>query len=568
MTSLISLAFPCTVCGHEISGKYEEEDFDYPVFCPKCGRQNRLPAVTAAEPVREISSPILDPLAAVSAPAQVPAAVPIVAPTTADPIVPPQPVEVPAQSSDFPVSSFPLRRESSLLADVPAVSSDFPVATHDAPRPTAIPVAETVPQQVVLASPEKPVTAAPPQPPIAKPPAVEPPAVVSSLATAVTRPAPPPQIRGRMAWRFRPASSMRPVVALRNCVAVDPKGRLIAALGPDLYALTPGDSGCEVDWKFTTGEHIPGSPVIGQDGAVFAHSSDGFLHLIDANGVPARPPTRVGPALGWATPLVDESHRAWICAATGGLVRVDATGQTAARPFFRHPSRFDSTGALRGNVLYVGSEDQFLHAIDLQGERGRDRWDPAAKIGLTGWYINSAIALTEESQIVAVSRDDQLYSFDENGGLVWSVPLNGRAIGSPVIAQNGLIAIGLTTRSDTSDLLSGRLVGVHAKTGQLAWKIEFDAPIESTPVVGDGGEIYVGDNLGKVHAVSSQGQRVWSENVGSAVRSAGTIPGAGQVVFGLDDGSLIALNCSSQSLGGAWPKLLATVANRCPSVEP
>jgi outer membrane protein assembly factor BamB len=370
-----------------------------------------------------------------------------------------------------------------------------------------------------------------------------------------------------MAWRFRPASSMRPVVALRNCVAVDANGRLIAALGPDLYALSLGESGCEVDWKFTTGEHIPGSPVIGEDGAVFAHSSDGFLHLIDANGVPARPPTRVGPALGWATPLIDESLRAWICAATGGLVRVDESGQTAARPFFRHPSRFDSTGALRGNVLYVGSEDQFLHAIDLQGERGRDRWNPVAKIGLTGWYINSAIALTEDSQIIAVSRDDQMYSFDENGGLAWSVPLNGRAIGSPVIAQNGLIVIGLTTRSDTSNLLSGRLVGVHAKTGQQAWKIDFDAPVESTPVVGEGGEIYIGDNLGKVHAVSSQGQRVWSENVGSPVRSAGSIPRAGQVVFGLDDGSLIALNCSSKSLGGAWPKLLATVANRCPSVE-
>ena len=49
---MISMTFSCSVCSFEIRGEYEEEDFDYPVFCPKCGRQNQLPARTAVPTVQ------------------------------------------------------------------------------------------------------------------------------------------------------------------------------------------------------------------------------------------------------------------------------------------------------------------------------------------------------------------------------------------------------------------------------------------------------------------------------------------------------------------------------------
>jgi outer membrane protein assembly factor BamB len=489
---MISLTFPCSICGFEIRGEYEEEDFEYPVFCPKCGRQNRLPAReaeavqtarTESQEPNQLATPDGEPAIAPVAQKAVEKVVESVVPAPS----PPKPVAIPASSAPFATQSTP-------------------------PKTSAAPA-----------------------------------------ATAV---------RSRIAWRFRPAASNRPVVALRNCVAVDQRGRVLAALGSELFALVPGPSGCEVDWRFSCGDHIPGSAVIGPNGTVFVHSSDGLLHAVGSDGSPARPPTKIGPALGWATPLVGADDRVWVCAATGGLIRVDASGQTTARPFFRHPSRFDCTGAIRGDVLFVGCEDQFLHSVDLQGERGRDRWSQPEKIGLTGWYINSAIALDGGSQIVAVSRDDQMYSFDDAGAVVWKLPLNGRAIGSPVIAANGQIIVGLTVKSANSDSLSGRLVAVHVLTGQTVWRVDVDAPIESTPVVGNEGEIYFGDNFGRVHAVNGQGQKQWSESVDSAVRSAGTILSTGQVVFGLDDGSLVALRCASNSLGGPWPKLLATVENR------
>lgn len=503
MTPTVSLTFPCAICGHDIRGEYEEEDFDYPVFCPKCGRQNRIPTQTTAAP----------------APPPTPA--------------PPPPVEAPVPA---PVAPPPV---------VETVAATITVAP---------PVATTRPEPVPVPPP---VAVAPPKPVVI----VEPP--VAKAEPKVPEPFYAAPSQGRIAWRFRPVATARPVVPLRNCVAIDDQGRVIAALGRDLFALTAGESACEVAWKFTANDHIPGSPVVGSQGTIYAHSGDGSLHALDAAGSPLRPPTRVGQALGWSTPIVDASDRVWLCSSTGGLLRVDALGQTSSRPFMRHSNRFDCTGVLRGETLYVGCEDQFLHAIDLQGERGRDRWDVVKKVGLTGWYINSAIALCDAS-IVAVSRDDQMYSFDESGAVTWSIPLEGRAIGSPIVTQKGVIVVGLTTRREGSGDMAGRLVGVHAKTGQFAWRLDLNAPVESTPVAGDNGEVYAGDNSGRIHAVNAQGQRVWSDSVGSAVRSAGTIHSLGQVVFGLDDGSLVALRCGSKAAYGIWPKLLSTPANRCP----
>jgi hypothetical protein len=58
-----------------------------------------------------------------------------------------------------------------------------------------------------------------------------------------------------------------------------------------------------------------------------------------------------------------------------------------------------------------------------------------------------------------------------------------------------------------------------------------------------------------IHAVEASGRGCWRQDVGAAVRSAGTIVEPGLLVFGLDTGGLIALECASRRLaGGIWPK--------------
>ncbi|GDY07043.1 hypothetical protein LBMAG52_05290 [Planctomycetia bacterium] len=327
-------------------------------------------------------------------------------------------------------------------------------------------------------------------------------------------------------------------------------------------ALVPSATGCELAWTWSTRDAIPGSPVIGKDGTIYVHSGDGLLHALNADGKPLRPPTKVGPPLGWATPLLDDSNQVWISAATGGLIRVDATGQTAARAFHRTTSRFDCTGIIVNGTLYIGSEDQFIHAIALDGDRGRELWSQREKIGLTGWYINSALGLTTNGTIVAVSRDAHLYAMRPDGSLACKIPLEGQAIGSPVLADDETLLVGLTRSTTNGTRASGRLIGISVSAHQEVWHCDLSCPIESTPVIGSSNQVYVGDNQGQIHAISLRSHQIeWSESVGSPVRSAGTILASGQVVFGLDDGSLVAVNTDSTALSLGWPKFLRTVGN-------
>ncbi len=64
-----------------------------------------------------------------------------------------------------------------------------------------------------------------------------------------------------------------------------------------------------------------------------------------------------------------------------------------------------------------------------------------------------------------------------------------------------------------------------------------------------------------IHAVDVQGQASWTAEVETAVRSAATIVAAERVAFGLDNETLVVLECSAKGLcNGGWPKLGGNLA--------
>ena len=96
---------------------------------------------------------------------------------------------------------------------------------------------------------------------------------------------------------------------------------------------------------------------------------------------------------------------------------------------------------------------------------------------------------------------------------------------------------------------------------RIRWEYRAQGAVESTPVIGSDGIIYFGDNAGVVHAVNRDGRPEWTQSVGSAVRSSGTIPIPGRVVFGTDEGQVVALLCSSEGIPQrGWPKYMHNLA--------
>lgn len=333
---------------------------------------------------------------------------------------------------------------------------------------------------------------------------------------------------------------------------------MLVASGGKLVALAEDQEQPRELWDYPTRGQIPGSPAVGPDGNIRIHSTDGHLHCVTAQGEQAWPPARVGEPLGWASPLVDEDNHTWVCSYSGGLIKVDHRGGRASGPFFRSRQKFDSTGVIKNGVMYVGAEDAFVYAVRLSGSRGKNEWNHVKDHGKTDWFINTGIAVYKDYFIVA-GRDEYLYCFADDGVRHWRVHLRGQMLGSPVMDEAGNIYVGVSLEK-RGERSSGQLVCVAASSHQVRWEYEAAAAIESSPVIGDDGVIYFGDNAGFVHAVDGNGKRQWKCGVGSPVRSAGTITAAKRVVFGTDRGDLVALCCDSHGLlKGGWPKYMGSL---------
>ena len=366
---------------------------------------------------------------------------------------------------------------------------------------------------------------------------------------------------GGIVWRYPVLLPGQGVQAppLRGSPAIGSQGRIYAAIGRKLIALEEQDGQLNRLWEYTTGGNIPGSPALGGDGRIRIHSGDGEVHCLTEKGEQAWSPAQLGEPLGWASPVTDEDSNSWICGYGGGLIKIDARGTRQGDVFFRTRQRFDSTGLVHRNVFYVGAEDGFVYAVSLDALRGKNLWNPLEDKGKTEWFINSSPAMADENTLIVAGRDEYLYAFDLNGDQRWKLHLRGQMLASPVVAPAGDIFVGVSLERRGEESW-GKLVCVDGQSHKLRWEYRADGPVESTPVIGDDGIVYVGDNKGTIHAVDGDGRDAWKTNVGSAVRSCGTFAREHRLIFGLDNGSLVALYCTSSGLPPkGWPKYMRTV---------
>jgi len=237
-------------------------------------------------------------------------------------------------------------------------------------------------------------------------------------------------------------------------------------------------------WSFQTDNCVRSAPTV-VDGVVYVGGDGGSLHAVDA-------------ATG---------QRRWSRALDAGPVR--------------------STPAVHGGLVYA-TAGRSLYATDT--DTGQGRWD----FGERRADVSATVGVVADR--VCVANSGTLFVLDaETGTKHW-----GYAVGMTphrwVVMDGPLAIVGNT---------GNHVYAVDAYAQRRKWGTRVaDSPVSGPSALSDG-VLHVGNQRGEVHALdTSNGQRIWRHDTGSAVRSAPTVAD-GTVYVGNDDERLYALDAAT-----------------------
>ncbi|MFN7958592.1 MAG: PQQ-binding-like beta-propeller repeat protein [Holophagaceae bacterium] len=275
-----------------------------------------------------------------------------------------------------------------------------------------------------------------------------------------------------------------------------------------LYALDAKTGALK--WRFKAGGAIASSPALAAGRVIFS-SLDGLIHGLDAaTGRPA-----------W-------SFR------TEGERRFTAPGIHGAQPRTElMPDPFDvflSSPAVAGGLVFVGSGDQHVYALDAAS--GALRWKRK-----TGGVVHASPAVAD-GRILVGSFDRILYALDADTGAVqWTFQTgddpeihNQVGIASSAAVAEGRVFFGCR---------DGHFYALEAATGKLLWKHDnHKGWVIASPAV-QGGRVYFPTSDGqRFKALEAATGRVVFDQPMRAVSFSSPALAGNRIVFGTSDGWL------------------------------
>jgi outer membrane protein assembly factor BamB/subtilisin family serine protease len=324
------------------------------------------------------------------------------------------------------------------------------------------------------------------------------------------------------------------------------------ALGPDgtiylfgadqsLYALSPDG---QEQWAFRAGGAILSASVaVAKDRTIYFGADDGNLYALAPDGkekwrFAADLPLRSSPAIGPdGTIYIGSGSEP---SESAKVYAVGPNGMLKGRPFDVEGGVVSSP-ALSKNVLYVGSLDRRVYAVNLDGFYRQWRFR-------TGDVITSSPAIGADDTIYIGSEDGYLYALAPDGKEKWRFQTNDKIVSSPAIGPDGTIYVGS---------LDGRLYAV-APDGKERWHFQTEGPIYSSPAVAADGVVYVGSDDGNLYAINPDGTQRWRFKANGEIRSSPVIGPDGRVYIASRDGMLYAIRGEAGPAQSPWPMFRGT----------
>ncbi len=207
-----------------------------------------------------------------------------------------------------------------------------------------------------------------------------------------------------------------------------------------------------------------------------------------------------------------------------------------------------SSPAVAAGVVYIGSHDYNVHAVDAVS--GAERWRFK-----TGREVRSSPAVA--AGVVYVGSDNQrLYALDAATGAVrWHFTTGGwvNGVDSSPAAVDGVVYGGSVDK---------HVYAVSARTGKERWRFKTGGSVHSSPAV-VGGIVYIGSEDKNLYALrADSGEERWRFATGGSVHSSPTVVG-GVIYIGSSDGNLYALGARVARLEpGATARVITTTKLR------
>jgi outer membrane protein assembly factor BamB len=343
---------------------------------------------------------------------------------------------------------------------------------------------------------------------------------------------------GGVQWRFQTGGMVQ-----SSATVVDGTAYVGSGDG-HLYALDAATG--EERWRVAAGRAITSTPAVA-GGTVYFGSRDNSFYAVDARNGTQRWKLATGAdaPLAWGFESGDLYTSSPAVAGDllvfgsgdGQVYAVDRTGG-AVRWRFATGGRVRSSPAVAAGRVYVGSMDGVLYALDLASGRPVWRFDTeghrlrSGDFGFDRRTIQSSPAVAG-GRVFVGSRDGFLYAVDAaTGRALWRVDHQMSWVNtSPAVAGDLVLAGSSDERF---------LQAVDARTGRERWRVGTERPVWSSPAVVDD-LVYVGDGSGTVYALElATGKERWRHRAGRRILSS-PVPSDGLLLVGNDDGGVYAL---------------------------
>ena len=352
--------------------------------------------------------------------------------------------------------------------------------------------------------------------------------------------------------------------------AMDTDNTIYISSGTGLLAIHPGGS---LKWECILGTNVD-TPVIGEDGTIYAQDYMCNLFAIGADGVKKWEFRIEIPVGGFKTPAIGPDGTIYVVGDSLYAINPDGSRQWA---YLQDQTRGSRTGDLAtsstptvasdGTIYIVLHPELRLDLVALHPD-GTEKWISSFT---ESYYISGSITIDSDGTLyfpgeTGGEEEHYFYAVHPDGSLKWihTVMDSLKIRASASIGEDGTIYIG----TKASEEREAKFMALNPANGSVKWtftaKRTHGVPddIYISAAVGSDGIIYFGAENSFFYALDPEGIVVWSSEIGLLT---GGQPGSSSPVIGPDgtiyvttfgEGALLfALKSTSMGLANSpWPK--------------